>query len=394
MGLAQVFISYSRSEKQAASLLAQRLTEAGYDVWWDAEILGGTRFEDEISNVLRTAPVAVILWSKSAAASDWVRAEAEIARHLKSALPIIIDDVDIAALPILFQQIHVIELRNWDGSTNSAGYQQVLKALSDRLATASAPGGGSARPASRPASPPSPATLAEADAWAELMKLPNPVADDYRDFLEHYPGGQFAAVAQMRLKRLKRRAGRFWRFAGLITAAVVVLGVIGGLSLTSVRDRLFSLLPHDPAACPIEGVKTLTALGKIKVCADDRIWQPFTVGGAMPGTLYFASTGGASVQITPMAQAMPVNVAKQYFVRVADPTAAVNVTGEATEIVSGVAWTVWHWTSTVGTSTVNYITYYYTSPSLGSIVLTFFGYGGDEVLKVFGDPMMQSVTFS
>ena len=392
--MAQVFISYSRSEKQTASLLAQRLTDAGYDVWWDAEILGGTRFEDEINQALRNAPVAVILWSKSAAASDWVRAEAEVARHRKSALPVIIDDVDITALPILYQQIHIIELRNWDGNAQAPGYQQILKTLKERLEPNAGDGPAAAiRPASKGAqSTPTP-TLTESDAWAELMQLKDATADDYRDFLTAYPKGQFAGVAQMRLKRLERRSGRFWRLiVGGVAAVAVVVGV-AAIAAPSVRDRLFSLLPHDATACPVESVVTLTLLTRVQLCADNRIWQPFTVAGTLPGTLNFASTGGISVQITPMAQPITPDLVKTYYVRTSDPSGVVNVTAQGNEVINDRQWITWHWTATFASLTTSYITYYYSSPQLGGVVLTFFGAGNDDLVHQYATPMMGSIKF-
>ena len=392
--MAHVFISYSRSEKQTASLLAQRLTDAGYDVWWDAEILGGTRFEDEINQALREAPVAVILWSRSAAASDWVRAEAEIARHLKSALPVIIDDVDIAALPILYQQIHIIELRNWDGNAQAPGYQQVLKTLKERLDPAE-PGEAAVAPRKplKPAQPASVPTLTESDAWTELMQIKDATADDYRDFLHAYPNGQFAGVAQMRLKRLERRSGRFWRLiAGGVAAIVVVVGV-AAIAAPSVRDRLFSLLPHDATACPLEGVVTLSLLTRVQLCADNRIWQPFTIAGTLPGTLNFASTGGVSVQITPMAQPITPDLVKTYYVRTTDPSGVVNVTSQGIESINDRDWMTWHWTASFASITTSYITYYYSSPQLGGIVLTFFGAGNDDLVHQFATPMMRSIKF-
>ncbi len=399
--MAQVFISYSRSEKQAASLLAERLTEAGYDVWWDAEILGGTRFEDEINQALRQAPVAIILWSKSAAASDWVRAEAEIARHQKSALPVIIDDIDITALPILYQQIHVIELRHWDGNPQAPGYQHVLKTLGERLALAEQKAGTAATASTKSTAPSmqkaavaEPASaMAEADAWAELARVKDPTADDYRDFLHDFPSGQFSGVAQMRLKRLERRSGRTWRWIAGIAAAVVVVAGVAAFAVPSLRDRLLVLLPHDAAACPLQSVATLTLLTRVELCADNRIWQPFTVAGTLPGTLNFNSTGGVSVQITPLVQPITPDLVKTYYLRTADPSGVLKVGEPTNETINGHDWIVWHWTATFPTLNMSYITYYYSSPQVGGIVLTFFSSNNDDLVKQYATPMVQSIKF-
>src|SRR4051794_12305986 len=81
-----IFISYKKEEREVAALLATRLTEAGYDVWWDDALLAGERFEDEISTVLDESRMVVVLWSAQSVKSDWVKAEAESARQQKKAL--------------------------------------------------------------------------------------------------------------------------------------------------------------------------------------------------------------------------------------------------------------------------------------------------------------------
>ena len=43
--MSDVFISYSRDDKDHARALADVLSAQGWSVWWDQEILGGARFE-------------------------------------------------------------------------------------------------------------------------------------------------------------------------------------------------------------------------------------------------------------------------------------------------------------------------------------------------------------
>jgi hypothetical protein len=135
----QIFISYSRNERPVAEQLAVLLTAEGYDVWWDASLLSGAHFEDEIRKALNAAPAAIILWSKAAIKSEWVSAEAEFARKQRSAMPVIIDNLDREALPLLFQRLHIIEMRGWSGDPASKGYRELLRAVSAKLKQA--PGG-------------------------------------------------------------------------------------------------------------------------------------------------------------------------------------------------------------------------------------------------------------
>ncbi|RYE08168.1 MAG: toll/interleukin-1 receptor domain-containing protein [Hyphomicrobiales bacterium] len=131
--MTQIFISYSRRDLELARTLAGHLEAQGYDVWWDAEMEGGRRFEDQIHQALHEAPVAIVLWSRHSVASDWVRAEAEIARKRHSTLPVLIDDVAIDALPMLYHSIHMLDLKRWNGDAGAAGFRQLLAAVNDRI---------------------------------------------------------------------------------------------------------------------------------------------------------------------------------------------------------------------------------------------------------------------
>src|SRR5690606_7715621 len=122
-----VFISYKYEERNVAARLAERLTEQGFDVWWDAAVLAGARFEDEIRSMLATSKVAIILWSKASVGSDWVKAEAEIARKRGIALPAFIDDVEPERLPLLFQPMHTADLRGWRGGKSNDGLKEILE---------------------------------------------------------------------------------------------------------------------------------------------------------------------------------------------------------------------------------------------------------------------------
>ena len=134
-----IFISYKKEERDVAALLATRLTEAGYDVWWDDALLAGERFEDEISTVLDEATVVVVLWSMQSVKSDWVKAEAEAARQQKKALPAIIDALPAAKMPLLYRGMHAARLAGWTGEPGHEGYVELLGSIKDRLGRATGP---------------------------------------------------------------------------------------------------------------------------------------------------------------------------------------------------------------------------------------------------------------
>lgn len=78
-----VFISYKRDEREQVVAIAQRLEALALKVWFDARLESGTTFDAEINRNVSAARAVLVCWSPGAAASDWVRAEAEIGRQRK-----------------------------------------------------------------------------------------------------------------------------------------------------------------------------------------------------------------------------------------------------------------------------------------------------------------------
>lgn len=134
-----IFISYKKEERATANLLATRLTEAGYDVWWDDALLAGERFEDEISAVLDQSGLVVVLWSRQSIQSDWVKAEAESARQQKKVLPAIIDDLPAGKMPLLFRGVHAARLAGWEGEAEHSGWTELIGSIRERLGRAKGP---------------------------------------------------------------------------------------------------------------------------------------------------------------------------------------------------------------------------------------------------------------
>jgi len=244
--MAHIFLSYMHDEKAYAARLAGRLTEAGFDVWWDDALVAGQDFDNVIQKVIEATPAAVILWSRAAARSDWVRAEANIARQQKTAIPVIIDDVPVSALPIPFQQLHMITLQDWDGNPEDKGFKQLLKAIVERVG--------------RPAADPSPAasglpaglvsSAEDAALWADVVKSNE--EGDYREYIKKVgPNGPFVKMAELRLARAIRRRRRR---QALAAAAVGLVIALSGVAL--LRPSLF---PPEPTPVSVSSADSQTA---------------------------------------------------------------------------------------------------------------------------------------
>ena len=112
--MADIFISYERSDYAKAQRIAEALGQHGWSVWWDRMLLAGDRFDKAIQQALHTAKCVVVLWSKTSISSDWVKDEAFEGAKRGILVPVLIDDVEI---PFGFRQMHAARLTNWEGTT-------------------------------------------------------------------------------------------------------------------------------------------------------------------------------------------------------------------------------------------------------------------------------------
>jgi TolB-like protein len=124
--LADVFISYARKDQALARRLAGALQARGLSVWWDDQLPAHRAYSDVIEQHLRQAKVAVVLWSADAAQSQWVRAEADLAR---SEGKLVQAQTDGVMPPMPFNQIQCADLRGWRGGKAHAGWQKLAASV-------------------------------------------------------------------------------------------------------------------------------------------------------------------------------------------------------------------------------------------------------------------------
>ena len=103
MAQIRIFLSHSSADRDFANALARALRGAGADVWYDETHLGTGQLLDEISAQLPTRPVFLLVLSKAAFASDWVKQECKWAFNLYRR------EQNRIMLPIVAQQIDPID---------------------------------------------------------------------------------------------------------------------------------------------------------------------------------------------------------------------------------------------------------------------------------------------
>ena len=91
------FISHSSANRSAASELEKALEAAGLQVWLDdSEITLGVLLGKELQDSIRASRVLLLLWSRHAASSRWVKSEWVTAFHLnRYIVPCVLDDTPL-----------------------------------------------------------------------------------------------------------------------------------------------------------------------------------------------------------------------------------------------------------------------------------------------------------
>ncbi len=96
----------------------------------------GDVYGPEIQAQHDAARAVLVCWSKTAEQSEWVRSEADRARHVGKLIPVSLDGV---APPMPFDQTHTADLSAWEGDAHAPELANVIDALRAK-AKGAAPG--------------------------------------------------------------------------------------------------------------------------------------------------------------------------------------------------------------------------------------------------------------
>ena len=163
--MVDVFISYAKGDRALVQVLAREIAGEGYVVWWDDDIPPHLSYGEVITETIGGARAAIVVWSRAATASEWVRAEADMAREQKK---LIQTSIDGGTPPLPFNQIQWAQLDGWAGEADHPGWRKVKTSL---LALCGPPG--DSEPGAGP--PPRPAPIF-ATRSADAPKPPAPPA--------------------------------------------------------------------------------------------------------------------------------------------------------------------------------------------------------------------------
>ena len=112
--MADVFISYSKVDRAIAESLANDLKARGFEVWWDFELYAGDNFQSMIRVEIAKAKAVVVIWSDTAAVSEWVYGEAMLASRRGTMVSAHVPGFDVHEVPINFLPLHCEPVVNRD----------------------------------------------------------------------------------------------------------------------------------------------------------------------------------------------------------------------------------------------------------------------------------------
>src|SRR5215472_13482389 len=109
-GSVKLLISYARPDRERADYLAQRLRQAGNEVWLDTELTGGQVWWDKILDQLRKCDALVMMVSFASIKSQACMHERHYATQLgKPVLPVAVEQIRAEALPSDLARLQVID---------------------------------------------------------------------------------------------------------------------------------------------------------------------------------------------------------------------------------------------------------------------------------------------
>lgn len=124
--MADVFISYKKSDADRVRPLVEHLRAANLDVWWDEGIQPSTSWRAEIAQQLATAKCVVAVWTTDSVDHEqgaWVMEEATHGQARKILAPV---RLDLVSPPLGFGETQYVDLAAWSGEASDPRFQHFL----------------------------------------------------------------------------------------------------------------------------------------------------------------------------------------------------------------------------------------------------------------------------
>ena len=121
--MADVVLCYASEDAEVAGRLAAAVAGHGYTLWSEKDLEGSG---GDITDRISLAKAAIVIWSKAAAASEWVRAEANFARGQNKLIQASADD---RPPPLPFRPAEIVSISDWQGGDAHPGWRRISAGL-------------------------------------------------------------------------------------------------------------------------------------------------------------------------------------------------------------------------------------------------------------------------
>jgi len=124
--MSDLFISYSRENRDQIKPLVSALERQGWTVWWDRNIPVGKTYDEVIQQALDAATCVIVVWTKQSIISRWVRDEASRAAARDKLFPVKLEEVN---QPLGLGLTETANLQNWDGRDAHPEFTRLVQAI-------------------------------------------------------------------------------------------------------------------------------------------------------------------------------------------------------------------------------------------------------------------------
>ncbi|CAN5753133.1 hypothetical protein BH10BAC2_BH10BAC2_07230 [soil metagenome] len=130
--MADIFISYKRTERSLVEKIAKLLRNEKFDVWFDSKLEVGRDegFQSQIEREVTSAGCVLVCWTPEASKSIWVKAEAMKGMERDAVVPVFLN---ACALPLPFNALDTADLSDWKGDALAAEWLRILEVIRKKV---------------------------------------------------------------------------------------------------------------------------------------------------------------------------------------------------------------------------------------------------------------------
>ncbi len=115
--MADIFVSYSRADRDTVAGIVAALEAERWSVWWDTRLRAGEQWDEVIEREINAARCVLVVWTPLSVTRYWVKVEANFALSRGILVPVAIEG---AVPPLAYSLIQAADLSGWNGDARRA----------------------------------------------------------------------------------------------------------------------------------------------------------------------------------------------------------------------------------------------------------------------------------